>query len=630
MSEPRIRVLGPVEGAIEAVPLRLSKSRHRELLALLTLAHGRAVSTSELIDELWDEPAPGAVGAVRTFIGELRRILEPHRPAHAPPTVLVTVGDGYALRLAPDGVDLWRAERSLREATGASPETAAPLIAAALAEWRGSAVEEFATRPWAQSERTRLATLRADAVEQLADALLALDRASEVIPLLEQQVVAYPWREGGWRVLALALYREERQSEALIVLGRARKYLADDLGLDPGRRLADLERGILRSDSALDPPRRSSSLLIGTATAHSQTGARTQLESASTLLPRLAVSGGLEFATEQRRATIAAAEELSDPELTARIIGSFDVPGIWTRSDDPVHSAAIVSAALRTLAALPSTASDRARARLLATLAMESRGTASHSAEAHEAERIARSLGDPQLLCFALSARYMQNFETTGLARDRERLASELIAIAQAAELPTFEIHGHLIRMQALCALDDINAAAAEADVVDALAAQHERPLVTVFTSWFRWTFTDAAETPPTGREMPGFSRGIVALAHLTHALRADADLPDGDFGPYEPWARPLLLARAGRREEAAAALEALPAPPLDLMLEVSWFLVGQAALEIRELSAARRARDALLPAAAERAAGSAVVDLGPLAALLGELDALLNQSDSD
>lgn len=596
-------------------------------------AHGRVVSTNDLIDELWDEPAPGAVGAVRTFIGELRRILEPQRLPHTPPTVLVTVDDGYALRLAPDAVDLWRAERSLQESAAADSAEAETLIAAALSEWRGTPYQEFATRSWAQAERARLATLRADAEEQRADALLELGRASEVIPLLEQHVTAYPWREGGWRLLALALYREEQQSEALAVLRRARTYLSEDLGLDPGRRLADLERDILRTDPALDPPRRSTSILVGTAAAHAQTGPRAQLESASTLLPRLAVSGGLEFAAEQRLATITAAEEFGDVELTARVIGGFDVPGVWTRSDDPEQSAAIVTAALRTLSALPSTASDRSRARLLATLAMESRGTTNRGAEAREAERIARSLGDPQLLCFALGARYMHSFDSAGLAIDRERVAAELVRVARSAELPTFEIHGHLIRMQALCALDEIGAAAGEADAVDALARQHERPLATVFTAWFRRTFTGATEAPPSGREMPGFSRGIVALAQVAAAVRADTDLaaelPDGDFGPYEPWARPLVLARAGHSDDATAALDAVPDPPHDLLLEVAWFLVARAALEVRHLPVARRASHALRPAGAERAAGSGVIDLGPIAPLLLELDEFISSSQT-
>ncbi|MFT2816218.1 BTAD domain-containing putative transcriptional regulator [Leifsonia sp. A12D58] len=628
MSELKIRVLGPIEAEIDETPLRISKSRNREILGLLVSRHGNAVSTRWLIDELWDDPEAGAVGAVRTFIGELRRVIEPDRPARAAPSVLVTVGNGYALRLPVDGVDMWRTERAYGESMRASPESAELQLSAAMSEWRGAAFAEFGSRPWAHSERARLDALRADAVERLADARLALGRPAEVAPLLDEHVVTYPWREGGWRLLALALYRSERPGEALAVLRQARAHLAGALGLEPGTRLAELERNILRQDPILDAPKRNESILLRTAAAHVTVGARAQLEGTSALLAGLAVSGGLAFAAEQRGETIRAAEDLGDAEFAARVISSFDVPGVWTRSDDPVQSAVVVDAALRALATLPPEGSDRLRARLLATVAMESRGTANRGEEAREAERVARRLGDPQLLCFALSALYMQSFDVAGLSAIREGIADELVATAQAAELPTFEIHGHLIRMQALCARDDMPGAAREADTIDELARQHERPLARVFTAWFRHVFMGAATTPPTtlpttppsGSEMPGFANGLAAFAELTSALRAGAALPDGDFGPYEPWTRPLLLARSGHDDEASAALDTIPEPPSDLMLEATWVLVAHAALETGHLSAARRALAALAPAIAERAAGSAVVDLGPVAPVVSAL----------
>ncbi len=176
------------------------------------------------------------------------------------------------------------------------------------------------------------------------------------------------------------------------------------------------------------------------------------------------------------------------------------------------------------------------------------------------------------------------------------------------------------MRMQALCALDDVEAASLDAEAVDILAAQHERPLATVFTTWFRWTFKGGTELPAPAPEMPGFDNGITALSQLTAAIRAGGALPDRDFGPYENWVRPLLLARLGRRREADAALDALPDPPRDLLLEVLWCLVGHAAIEVGHASAARRAHEALLPAITERAAGSAVVDLGCIDAVVVRL----------
>ncbi len=109
-------------------------------------------------------------------------------------------------------------------------------------------------------------------------------------------------------------------------------------------------------------------------------GARARLESTVGLLRSLALTGGegLEAARAHRVAAVAAAEELGDPELTARVIGAYDVPAIWTRADDPEQAARIVAAAAeRTLAALPAPGHAAARARLLATIALETRGTRS-------------------------------------------------------------------------------------------------------------------------------------------------------------------------------------------------------------------------------------------------------------
>src|SRR3712207_4249005 len=105
MSALGIRVLGPISVEIDGTAVPLPRARHREILAILVLARGRAVSADSLIGDLWDDGRPGTVGAVRTFVGELRRILEPERPARSAPTILVTEGRSYALRLASTAVD---------------------------------------------------------------------------------------------------------------------------------------------------------------------------------------------------------------------------------------------------------------------------------------------------------------------------------------------------------------------------------------------------------------------------------------------------------------------------------------------------------------------------------------------
>jgi len=626
VSELQICVLGPIQARMDKAPLPMSKPRHREILGLLVAAHGRTVSTSSLIDDLWDAAPAGAVGAVRTFIGEIRRILEPTRPAHTPPTILTTRGTGYALEVPHSAVDLWRVERAVREVDRSSPEAAESSLSCALGEWGGTAFEEFSSRPWAAIERARIAKLRAGVIEHLARIRLTLDRLNDAVTLLEPHVEEYPWREEGWRLLAVALYRTGRQAEALALLRQARVTFVEGLGLDPSDRLTDLEHRIRHHDPKLGESDVGRSILMQAAAVQARAGARSQLESATTLLPLLAQSGSVNIATEQRLAAIAAAEQFNDPELTARVIAGYDVPGSWTRSDDPNRSAAIVDAARRTISVLPPTASERVRARLLATTAMESRGTANRLAEASEAEQIARRLGDPALLCFALSSRYLQSFETTGQARRRAELGAEITSLAVSADLPTFEIEGRLIRMQALCALDDVRSASAEADLVDKLAARFERPLASVFTAWFRYTF-EHGPNPPGGSEMPGFRIGLSEMSRLTTSVRAGKELHGNDFGPYLPWTLPLVMASKNQLDKASAALDSVPDPPHDLMSEVCWYLIGLAAIAAGHRGAARRAYDALLPAAGERAGGSGAIDLGPISPLLDRLPAVWLQA---
>ncbi|MGW6805665.1 AfsR/SARP family transcriptional regulator, partial [Streptomyces sp. NPDC055039] len=385
-------VLGPVtawDGGGAAIALK--GPRHRAVLARLIVARRRVVPVARLVEDLWADPPPGAVGAVRTFVAALRRALEPERPPRAPAGLLVTEGPGYALRAEPDAVDAWRFERAVSAAATLPPEDALARLEEALGWWRGPAYAEFADAAWARAERSRLTELRLRAVEQRAEARLSLGRAAEAVPDLDAHVAEHPWREDAWRLLALALYRAGRQGDALAVLRRARTLLVEQLGVDPGPALRRLEADILAHADHLDPPTgpggggaeggAAGQVWARATAAYDRTvgaGARARLESTVGLLRGLAVTGGggLEAARLHRVAAVAAAEELGDAALTARVIGAYDVPAIWTLSDDPERSAAVVTAAERTLTALPAGGNEAARARLLATIALESRGAA--------------------------------------------------------------------------------------------------------------------------------------------------------------------------------------------------------------------------------------------------------------
>ncbi len=622
-------VLGPVQAwdaAGAAIPLK--GPRHREVLARLVVARGRVVPVAVLAADLWEDPPEGAAGAIRTFVAALRRALEPDRPPRTPAALIVTAGPGYALRTA--DVDARHFER----AAGAAEPPARLLAAldAGLALWRGPAYADFAEAPWARPERDRLAELRLRAVERRAGALLDLGRAAEAVPDLVAHTRAHPWREEPWRLLALALYRTGRQADALSVLREARAELAGRLGLDPGPALRDLETAVLRQDAGLAAPGDAAARVwAGATAAHDRAapGAGPRLEAAVGLMRGLAVTGGdgLPAAREHRAAAVEAAEELGDPELTARVIGAYDVPAIWTRSDDPAQSARVVAAALRTLDRLPPGTPPGTRARLLATVAVESRGDGSPRARAaaEEAERIARELEDPALLVFALNGVYMQCFGHTGLSGRRALVGAEILDLSVRHGLASHEILGHLIGLQSACAVADFGVADGHAARLDDLAARHDRPLTTVFTTWYRAlrlaedpaasftaqraAYLDAARLLGTAG-MPGLSRGLPELASLCLRLRHGRPPEPDDpalYGPYEPWVRPLL--------QADADLGAVPDPPCDLLAEAMWALLALAARRRGDAAALRRARAALAPASGELAgAASGLVSLGPVA----------------
>src|SRR5918994_1066881 len=136
-------VLGPLQAEDGGRLLDLRGPRHRELLARLLVARGRVVSVTRLVDDLWDDPPEGAVGAVQTFVGALRRALEPDRPPRPPARLLVTAAPGYALRVRPEDTDAGRFEAAVGSAgallaAGRAAEAHA-VLDDALALWRGAA-----------------------------------------------------------------------------------------------------------------------------------------------------------------------------------------------------------------------------------------------------------------------------------------------------------------------------------------------------------------------------------------------------------------------------------------------------------------------------------------------------------
>ncbi|MBF8194422.1 tetratricopeptide repeat protein, partial [Nonomuraea sp. K274] len=320
------------------------------------------------------------------------------------------------------------------------------------------------------------------------------------------------------------------------------------------------------------------------------------------------------------------------------------------------------------------------RARLLITIAMERRADAGRRGDqaAREAEAIARRMGDPALLAYALNGRYMQTFHRAGLAAERAGIGEELLDLAARHEgLVTFEVLGHLILIQAGAALADLATADRHAAAADRLAERYGLPLVGVFTTWYaalRLAVTgrrDEARTAYrtaaarlTGIGMPGLEEGILPLALLSVGIAS----PDADWGPYERWSRPLLadpgpfggetppgssrlpftdqvlavcdssrLTHAGEvpLEPGSSPLplageaHAIPESPGDLLLEVRTCLHAMVAIRAGDLTAMERLYARLLPAADELAgAGSGLLTFGPTAQHLGDLSAALGRYD--
>ncbi|MEU4338643.1 BTAD domain-containing putative transcriptional regulator [Micromonospora lupini] len=251
-----LRVLGPIGLETEAGPVDLGGRRQRSVLALLTVARGEVVSVDRLTAQVWGgAPPPKAAASLHAYVSNLRRILEPGRPPRTPSKILVSAAPGYALRLGPDAVDAWRFERAVADAAGAQPTSRLQLLDA-LDLWRGDAYAEFAAEPWARNEATRLNELRLAARELLIDIELKSGDVTSAIADSEMLLAQAPLREEAWRLLALALWRGGRQGDALAAIRRARGVLAEELGLDPGPPLRDLEAAILRQEAMSPPPPR--------------------------------------------------------------------------------------------------------------------------------------------------------------------------------------------------------------------------------------------------------------------------------------------------------------------------------------------------------------------------------------
>ncbi len=248
MGEIAFRALGPLDVSVAGRRIAVDAPRQQVILSMLLLSHGRTVPVDQLIDAVWpDDPPTTARSQVQICISALRRVLGSSR--------VLTHPGGYSLRADDNEVDLIRFDRRLAAGRAAvasgQPEEAVHNLRSALALWRGSALAGIPGRT-IEAAAARLAELRLTVIEELVEVELELGRHRELTSELVGLVGDHPLRERLRGYLMVALYRCGRQAEALDAYRAARREFIEELGLEPGEPLRQLEQAILARDAGLD------------------------------------------------------------------------------------------------------------------------------------------------------------------------------------------------------------------------------------------------------------------------------------------------------------------------------------------------------------------------------------------
>ncbi|MET7394518.1 BTAD domain-containing putative transcriptional regulator [Dactylosporangium sp. NPDC005572] len=247
----QVRLLGTIDVTVDAVHRPVHGVRRKAVLAALAIRPGEVVSTDRIADVVWGaDPPATAVNTLQRHVSHLRQVLG-RRDA------ILARAPGYVLDLLGDGTDAAVAERLIRQAGEAADRAEAVRhLRAALALWRGRPLEDVVGRAWLDVEAERLENLWLLAQHALAEHRLHLGEHAELIPDLERLTRDHPHDERFHAHLMLAQYRAGRPADALATYQRVKRAFDDDLGLDPGPALRDLEAAVLRQDASLDlaPP----------------------------------------------------------------------------------------------------------------------------------------------------------------------------------------------------------------------------------------------------------------------------------------------------------------------------------------------------------------------------------------
>ncbi len=252
------RLLGPVTVLVGGQPVAIGGPRQMAVLARLMLTPDHVVTMNQLVESVWDgdEPARPDV-AVRSYISNLRRAIEPHRRRRASDSCLASSPSGYRLAVDPASIDWIRFERLISDgrqqlATG-DWGGAVLMFRHAHSLWAGLPFSGLPESPFFVAQQARLTDLRETAMELLFEALLAGGDHASVAAEVESAIAESPLRERLTELGMLALYRSGRQSEALALGQKLRARLLDKLGVDPSPSIDAIELKILTHDRSLEP-----------------------------------------------------------------------------------------------------------------------------------------------------------------------------------------------------------------------------------------------------------------------------------------------------------------------------------------------------------------------------------------
>ena len=247
-ARPALRVFGGLKVVVHGTSRPLGGPQERAVLALLAASADRAVSTDRLVDALWGDDVPAtAEKTIQVYVSRIRRAIGPD--------AVERTAVGYVLRTSVLDLDIPAFESAVAvavaELEAGDARRAHQTFNQALAIATGEPFADSAHIGLLEPEIARINELRWQAVSGSFDAALRIGQHETLIPEIERAIDGEPHRERLWAQLMLALYRSGRQGDALAAYHRARRALDEELGVEPGPELRDLERRILDQDPTL-------------------------------------------------------------------------------------------------------------------------------------------------------------------------------------------------------------------------------------------------------------------------------------------------------------------------------------------------------------------------------------------